>query len=305
MQVKQFSDLPTVLKCKIFQDLPTPDLLTFIRTSKVNIGLFKSDTKYLNSLLVNRFLHHVVRGEYAMVGSLLALHPDLIDMQGQVTDLSKRSFPKVSGFEYALWALDKHMWTKMLECLPKDEKGARIKARLYGLLNQFKERGVTYTLNGNTITEKHFDFNKIIIKALKAYVLNPTQEKWLKVGAKQRLLPAHAVDEYCSNEPFFPIPKFTQRPKSSKQFTNRLTGEKVFWFATDSELGESIAVYKGAWGAGCGGMPHTLGGGGQFDLAALQLLFANRTNDLISLEDSLRPTHLINSQKKHKKCVIF
>ncbi|RYW85626.1 F-box protein, partial [Legionella pneumophila] len=66
----------------------------------------------------------------------------------------------------------------------------------------------------------------------------------------QKLLPMHVVYEYCSNEPFYPVPKFTSQPKSSKQFFNWVTEKDENWFGVDSKLGSELAIFKGFSG-GC------------------------------------------------------
>ncbi|KTD12192.1 hypothetical protein Lgra_0968, partial [Legionella gratiana] len=81
-----------------------------------------------------------------------------------VTDLSGRKFTNISGFEYCLWALDKHMWMKMLDCLPKTEEGEKIKVVLRTQYQRIKETGVTYEHHGviTQTPEKHFDFEGTI-----------------------------------------------------------------------------------------------------------------------------------------------
>lgn len=71
---------------------------------------------------VRKFLLHVVRGEHETLKAMLEENIDLIYRKHEVTDCSGRTF-NISAFEYTLWALDKHMWTLMLECIPKDKKG--------------------------------------------------------------------------------------------------------------------------------------------------------------------------------------
>ena len=119
--------------------------------------------------------------------------------------------------------------------------------------------GVTYRLNGKTITEKHFDFENTIIKELQTQVdsinapgvknWDAIDKQWREgVGGAQKRLPMHIVDEYCSNEPFYPVPKFTSQPKSSKQFYNWVTEKDENWFSVDSKLSVDFAIYKGGQG---------------------------------------------------------
>lgn len=93
----------------------------------------------------------------------------------------------------------------------------------------------------------------------------------------------HVVDEYCSNEPFCPVPKFTSQPKSSKQFYNWATDKNENWFSVDSKLSVDFAICKSircrAYGRPRGWAEH--------DLAAMTALCKVRTNDFIDLQSQL------------------
>jgi hypothetical protein len=248
---EKFNELPPELKIETAQNLSNRDLVNFAQTSKYHLALFKP------VIDVRKLLHHVTRGEHDMVKAMLKQDISLIFKRGFVTDCSGREFESISGFEYALWALDKHMWTKMITCVPQNEEGKRIFEILIAQYNKVNTDGVTYRLNGKTITEKHFDFENTIIKELQTQVdsINAPGEKnwdaidnqWREgVGGAQKRLPMHIVDEYCSNEPFYPVPKFTSQPKSSKQFYNWATDKDENWFSVDSKLSVDFAIYKAA-----------------------------------------------------------
>ncbi|HBP6861771.1 TPA: F-box protein, partial [Legionella pneumophila] len=157
--------------------------------------------------------------------------------------------------------------------------------------------GVTYRLNGKTITEKHFDFKNTIIKELKAQVdsinapgaknWDAIDKQWREgVGGAQKLLPMHVVYEYCSDEPFYPVPKFTSRPKSSKQFHNWTTNKDENWFGVDSKLGSELAIYKGGpWTLACVRLMCAVTT--CRDLDALKALCEVRTKDFIDLKSQL------------------
>lgn len=242
--------LPLEIYYDVGQRSSNSDLLNFALTSTEHLKLFKP------MLDVRKFLGHVVRGEHEAVKALLAKDMSLMGKRGTVTDCSGRTFEHISAFEYALWALDKHMWTMMLECIPKNEEGKKVLAKLLSQYDQVNTEEVTYRLHGKTITEKHFDFANTIIRELKTQVdslkspetknWNAIEKQWKEgVGGAQKLLPTHVVDEYCSKEPFYPVPKFTTRPKSSKQFYNYTTQKNESWFSLDSRLGVDFAIYKG------------------------------------------------------------
>ncbi|HGC5939889.1 TPA: F-box protein [Legionella pneumophila] len=242
--------------------LPTTDLIRLSMTSKGHRAFF---TPILEERKVlQKFLHHVVRGEHDAVKEILKKDINLIFKKDQVTDCSGRTFHFISGFEYALWALDKHMWIMMLDCIPKNEDSKKVWAKLCSQYDHVETKGVTYKLNGAPITEKHFDFENTIIKELQTQVNSinaPGNKNWDAidkqwregVGSAQNLFPMHVVYEYCSDEPFYPVPKFTSQPKSSKQFYNWITGKNENWFSIDSKLSVDFAIYKGPRARRAGG----------------------------------------------------
>ncbi|MFO8660912.1 F-box protein, partial [Legionella pneumophila serogroup 2] len=116
------------------------------------------------------------------------------------------------------------------------------------------------------------------------------------VGGAQKLLPMHVVYEYCSNEPFYPVPKFTSQPNSSKQFYNWTTDKKENWFRIDSRLAVDRAIYKGR-GAGHARPRLGITGGraGGADLVALKALCKVRTKDFIDLKSQLEDHMALNN----------
>lgn len=292
MQSKfEINELPPELKIETAQNLSNRDLVNLAQTSKYHLALFKP------VIDVRKLLHHVTRGEHDVVKAMLKQDINLIFKRGKVTDCSGREFGNISGFEYALWALDKHMWAAMIECIPSNEEDKRVFAQLIAQYNKVNTDGVTYRLNGKTITEKHFDFENTLIQELQTQVdsINaPGAKNWEAidkqwregVGGAQKRLPMHIVDEYCSNEPFYPVPKFTSQPKSSKQFYNWTTGKDENWFSVDSKLSVDFAIYKGA--ACASWRSRALPRGGRADLDAMTALCEVRTLDLINLESQLK-----------------
>jgi hypothetical protein len=288
---EKFNELPAELKIETAQNLSNCDLVNLAQTSTHHIALFKP------MINVRKLLHHVVRGQHDAVQSLLTDDISLMFKRGKVTDCSGREFGNISGFEYALWALDKHMWAKMITCVPQNEEGKRIFKILIAQYNKVNTDGVTYKLNGQTITEKHFDFNNTIIKELQTQVdsINAPGEKnwdaidnqWREgVGGAQKQLPMHVVDEYCSDEPFIPVPKFTSQPKSSKQFYNWTTQKDENWFSVDSKLSVDFAIHKGSRFLFAGGCGAARGAGGR-DSDAMTALCEVRTQDFINLKSQL------------------
>lgn len=298
---EMFDELPVELELKTAQKLSNRDLVNLAQTSKYHLSLFKPMVD------IPKLLHHVVRGKHDVVQLILIDDISLMLKRGKVTDCSGREFENISSFEYALWAMDKHMWGKMMSCIPQNEAGSKVFAQLIAQYNKVNTDGVTYRLNGKTITEQHFDLENTLIKELQTQVdsinapgvknWDAIDNQWREgVGGAQKRLPMHIVDEYCSNEPFYPVPKFTSQPKSSKQFYNWTTNKNEDWFSVDSELGSEFAIYKG--GAAPGGAPRAEGiadGGFQefgvrvarLDLDAVRALCEVRTLDLINLKSQL------------------
>ncbi|HCU5990639.1 TPA: F-box protein [Legionella pneumophila] len=294
---KFLGQLPKELGSITASHLSTPDLIRHSKVSKGHRAYFVPILE--ERKVLQKFLHHVVRGEHDAWKEMLKKEIHLMYKKDQVTDRSGRTFSFISAFEYALWALDKHTWTMMLDCLPKTEEGKKVLEELIAQYDKVNMKGVTYRLNGKTTTEKHFDFNNTIIKELRTQVdsINADGEKdwgaidkqWREgVGGAQKRLPMHIVDEYCSNEPFYPVPKFTSQPKSSKQFYNWTTNKDEDWFSVDSKLGSEVAIYKGALAHGAAARRRLrMWWFAGRDLDAMTALCEARTLDLINLKSQL------------------
>jgi hypothetical protein len=163
-EFEKFNELPRALKIETAQKVSNRDLLNLAQTSKYHVALFQPVFD------VRKLLHHVTRGEYDAVQAMLKKDISLISKRGIITDCSGREFEHISGFEYTLWALDKHMWAAMIACIPSTEEGKKVFARLYAQYNTVNTDGVTYKLHGTTITDKHFDFENTLIKELQTQV---------------------------------------------------------------------------------------------------------------------------------------
>ena len=292
---EKFNELPSELKIETAQNLSNRDLANLTQTSKKNWVLFKP------MLDVRKLLHYVTRGEHDAVKAMLKQDINLIFKRGIVTDCSGREFENISAFEYALWALDKHMWAAMIACIPQNEEGRKVFERLIAQYNKVNTDGVTYKLNGETITEQHFDFKNTIIKELQTQVdsinapgvknWDAIDKQWREgVGSAQNRFPMHVVYEYCSDEPFYPVPTFTTQPKSSKQFYNWTTNKDENWFSLGSKLSDDFAIYKGRRrrpGGERRPAGPVVGAVGMVDLDAMTALCKVRTNDFLDLKSQL------------------
>src|SRR5690554_3177705 len=101
-----FNKLQKELKLEITQSVSSRDLVNLAQASKYHLALFKPIVD------ARKLLPYAVRGgEHDVIESILKDDISLIFKKGKVTDCSGRTFNNISVFEYALWALDKHMWT--------------------------------------------------------------------------------------------------------------------------------------------------------------------------------------------------
>ncbi|MBA3535120.1 MAG: F-box protein [Tatlockia sp.] len=303
-----FSGQPDEIKKEIGARLDTNNLSNLALTSPDVFKLFQP------MLDVRKFLLAVVHGEYDEVEAMLIKNTNFLTQKGPVTDYSGRRFFNISGFKYALWALDKHLWSKMLHFLPLNEKGEKIKIALLEQYEELKKNGVTYELNGKIITEQHFDFENTLIKELRIQVNDAAN--WIKswaeidkqwregVGSAQKLLPMHVVYEYCSDVPFHPLPAFIEQPRLTKQFYNWLNDKYEDWFHLGSRLGDDFAICKG--GADNAGFLERADSGGGItprDLVAMETLCDLRTADFIDLESILiKMVEVCNQQTDLKTC---
>ena len=69
---------------------------------------------------------HVAFGEQDEAKEMLKINPELLLHKGDVTDYSNRTFKGITAFQYALWALDWHMWMMIKKYLPDDVAAAQL-----------------------------------------------------------------------------------------------------------------------------------------------------------------------------------
>ncbi|KTD81347.1 hypothetical protein [Legionella waltersii] len=288
-----FNELPKDLLEKELGNYLDPSHIVRIRqTSKANHTLFKplGDEKKLTA-----FLEKAVRREDDAVQKMLKNDLSLLCKRGKVTDCSGRTFENISAFEYMLWALDKHGWMMLLDCIPKDKMNKELSKELLAQYNKVKNTGVTYTFNGKEITEHHFDFENTIIKALQDYEdmrnapnpdFNSIDKQWKEcVGGAQKLFPMHVVYEYCSDEFFVPVPTFNSKPRADSKSLIQETNILEDWFSVDSKLGSDFAIHRGnRWfsnGISVVSSQEMLSA--EDDLAAMKKLCEIRTKDFTDL----------------------
>lgn len=145
------------------------------------------------------FLQHVVCGEYDQVEAMIQSNQHLLLYKGQVTDLSKRTFEQITGFQYAVWALDWRMWRMMLKYLPKAEAAL-----------QYEELGTQGTEHGAQVNWQQLidAYNESSSESTGGRSSVFRQANVQSIARAQRLLPVHVMREYA--EPNFHQTDFTQ-----------------------------------------------------------------------------------------------
>ena len=179
------------------------------------------------------FLEHVVKGEQRQAEGMLKKYPQLAMAQGSVTDHAGRTFNDITGFQYAVWALDWHMWSMIREYLPLE--AARSQAKGFTTGRWVEEHGVCASWQNLLDAYEFYLANyEILFKASKWTELN---KLWLiKIGGGQKALPMHVFHEYCHpGQSFDPVPDFT-RP---------LPRTLPYWFSLDM-IGSSYCIYRTA-----------------------------------------------------------
>ncbi|QBR83806.1 hypothetical protein E3983_05375 [Legionella israelensis] len=299
--------LPPELTVEIAGNLSSRDLAALAKTVKYHWHLFQP------ILNVRKLVRLVARGEENAAKAMLKTDIDLLLKKEHVTDYSGRTFDKVSAFQYALWAMDSHMWQMMLECLQEvanegnDDRAEEIKAKLLAQYKEVQEKGLNYTLNDEAHThveeEHHFNFQPLL-DALDTYAQDFDQWTWPqredhwnhKVGGAQRLVPAHIAQEYC--HPDFPFNSFRSFKEADfpreLTFYNQISDKMESWFplSEDNGLGFDFAIYNGHSESGAEARVWKNTGWSsqvmaRFNCTALSDLYEVRTQEVVELEKSL------------------
>ncbi len=188
---------------------------------------------------VAHFLHLVGGGKQDEAEAMLKVNPSLVLGYGKLTDSAGRQFKRITAFQYALWALDAHMWEMLLKYF-KEEHTRLAYEQLVELDTQGTEHG------------KEISWAPLI-RALKTY--NDNYEKWsveqceqqlTLIGQEQDKLAEHVVSEYCRpDRPFDPTPQFDEntlpRGKGDRECEWRKI--KLKWCWTRGHKGIQYSTY--------------------------------------------------------------
>jgi hypothetical protein len=163
---------------------------------------------------LSKFLKLIAFGEQDKAEAMLKKDKWLAEYAGDVTDCAGRAFEQITGFQYAVWALDFQMWRMIKQYISEEQ-----------LYKQLKKLDLEVTLDeqqGWVLRTEHFiDWLSCswypLIKALEEYIKNYTiwnvtqrDNHWCQqVGGAQLILPAHVINEYRHpTRPFYPCPKW-------------------------------------------------------------------------------------------------
>lgn len=238
---------------------------------KSNNGIDNTDAALTQS--IKKFLKFVAEGRQKQAENLLVNNPELMYIQSEVTDYSKRTFKKISPLQYAAWAYDIHMLRMMLKYVHPEDK---IKA--YQELQDLDENG---TEHGS-----HFDFTRII-DSLEHYLReNSTFWKLItmrNICRQQCSYPAHVVNEFCHpTRSFQPTPKFHQEAKLIRSFM--INTQSMHWF---SKLCERSVIVRGRSNSGAIQSSIFPEKEIKIDLEALRALAATRSQELAGIKQWL------------------
>jgi len=253
---------------------------------------------------------HVAEGEQDQAEALIKNDPSLLFEEIKITDNYGNFFPKITVFQYALWAYDAHMWTMILKYL--DPQIA---------LQQLNDLEMNGTIHGAHTTaidklvqaiNKYVDYytNKMDWNYdIPEPVSNELRALWYEVGKVQRSQPVHVINEYCHPHRAFKVnghpPSFSLDEKLPRStHTNLFQGEyKDVYPLQNKGLGYNSALTRGdansAW------MLHRSRidlGDTDMDLAAISHLWEVRQAQLKQLRLDLE---LAVRSRKTSRCVLF
>ena len=126
----------------------------------------------INKKSLSQLLQYVAEGEQDKAEELIQKDKNLLLHAGTVKDLSGREFKTITAFQYALWAMDWHMWTMIQKHLPQEAQAEQLK--------ELETKGTAYGM--------HFSLQSLI-GALQTYVDNA--EKVWKYDQR-------AIEHWCN-----------------------------------------------------------------------------------------------------------
>ena len=205
------------------------------------VAELRSGVKFpINPAELQAFLNLVVAGQQDEAEVMLKENPALALASGTVTDHAQRTFRNITGFQYAVWALDWHMWRMIKKYLPHKE--ARLQAEGFATGSWVKEYGEHVTW------KRLIDNYQILKDNCDQWTIEQINKYWVKeIGGAQLILPMHVLQEFCQpDRPFHPAPNFSEEIVLIRKLPD--------WLSDLSNLGKEFSIYRTICGAFCGGM---------------------------------------------------
>ncbi|HHF7367349.1 TPA: hypothetical protein ACPSKY_002479 [Legionella bozemanae] len=216
---------------------------------------------------LSHFLHCVARGQQEEAECLLNMpvqkngnYENLLLAQETFTDYSGRTFA-CTAYEYAYWAMDTHMCRMLEQYMDEDTKSELLKRckaiERNGLKYSQENIQVDGTLRVAQYCTKHFDFTPLKA-ALEQYIQgfahwnwDERKKAWMAVGAAQRDLPVHVINEYCRpDRTFYPLPLFNEDklPRVITYYNHQIGCDVSLYpliISDSSGLGVDFALVRG------------------------------------------------------------
>ena len=215
------------------------------QSSQILMPMPKQTPKTVDKIALSQLLQYVVEGEQDKAEALIQKDKNLLLHAGTVKDLSGREFKQIAAFQYALWAMDYHMWTMIKQYLPREAQVEQLRAlEMKGTAHgkHFSFKDLTNALQTYLDNYNSYSWN-IDIFGLKIFVRKHEHYWQTVVGGAQRMLPAHVVNEYCRPDTIRGWDQFASLPLRVRNCDR--VGD---WFTgsyNGGKLGEKFAVLRG------------------------------------------------------------
>ncbi len=286
------------------RSMPSSESKKSVSQNRYGVTAPKLENQPVDEKALRQLLQWVAEGEQDKAEELIKKDKDLLLHAGTVTDLSGREFKGITSFQYALWALDWHMWTMIQKHLPREAQAQQLQE----LETQGTAHGKHSSLQELTDALQTYD------DKFDSWNWDQRDDHWIiVVGGAQEELPAHVVNEYCrSDRAFDPCPTEwqtkLQRTREIEVWDRQYKYVKGSWFIAPSPkdaLGLSSAFLRYNYECGpkvmhrvgVAGRVSTEGGldgcslanrGVDLDRQALQSLWRTRTQQLDMLSSELQ-----------------
>lgn len=209
-------------------------------------------------------LRYIGSGMQEQAEQILNNDPSLALQKDTLIDCTLYKYRNISALQYAVWALDYHMWKMIFEHIER----ANLQQKAWDQLEELNHIAILKEEGWVIISEHNVDWPSLswspLIRALDEYLKNYDGNIWRQqVGGAQLMLPAHVIHEYSHpSRLFYPCPMWGDKedalPRTS--FTNwrvpRTDARDVRDIYDDNYiLGINFAWFRG--GGRLNAAPHT------------------------------------------------